>query len=268
MSATPSPAELMDLAVEWAREAGDLVREIRDEAIAETETKSSVADVVTAGDKAAEKLITDAIDARRPDDAILGEEGADKEGTSGLRWIIDPIDGTTNYLYGLPGYTVSIAVAQDDVMVAGAVYDPSNDLMFAAAQKCGASVNGDSITCSQKDELATALVATGFGYDADRRKGQAEVLVQVLPQVRDIRRSGSAALDLCLVALGAVDAYYERGLNPWDLAAGWLIAKEAGASVEDLRGGDPTAEFVIAAGPKLFGLLGDVLREAEADRGY
>lgn len=267
-SSTESANELKDLAVNWARQAGELVLDIRQEAIADVDTKSSVADVVTAGDKAAEKLITDAIDLARPLDAILGEEGADKAGTSGFRWIIDPIDGTTNYLYGLPGYTVSIAVEEAGEMLAGAVYDPGNDLMYSAARGQGAFLNGESIHCSLKKELATALVATGFGYSAERRKGQADVLVEILPLVRDIRRSGSAALDLCLVASGSVDAYYERGLNPWDLAAGWLIAGEAGATVEDLRGNDPSAEFVLAAGSDLFTLLGDELRNAKADRRF
>jgi myo-inositol-1(or 4)-monophosphatase len=267
-SSTASASELGDLAVAWAREAGEMVLDMREDAIADVDTKSSVADVVTAGDKAAEKLITDAIDSARPDDAILGEEGADKSGTSGLRWIIDPIDGTTNYLYGLPGYTVSIAVEDAGEMLAGAVYDPGNDLMFSAARGEGAFLNGQLIHCSAKNEMATALVATGFGYSADRRKGQADVLVEILPQVRDIRRSGSAALDLCLVASGSVDAYYERGLNPWDLAAGWLIASEAGATVQDLRGNNPSAEFVLASGPELFALLGEQLRNAEADQRF
>jgi myo-inositol-1(or 4)-monophosphatase len=153
-------------------------------------------------------------------------------------------------------------------MVAGAVYDPGNDLMFSAARGEGAHANGEQINCSAKDELTTALVATGFGYSPDRRAGQARVLSHVLPQIRDIRRSGSAALDLCLVASGQVDAYYERGLNPWDLAAGWLIAAEAGARVSDLRGGFPSQEFVLATGPKLFDLLASQLLEVEADNGY
>lgn len=263
-----SPGELRDLAIGWARHAGDLVMEIRDEAIASVDNKSSVADVVTAGDKAAEKWITNAIDVARPDDAILGEEGADKEGSSGLRWIIDPIDGTTNYLYGLPGYTVSIAVGIGDDMLAGAVYDPGNNKMFSAAKNEGAQADGQAIRCSTKGDLASSLVATGFGYTAERRRGQAEVLVEILPQVRDIRRSGSAALDLCLVAAGNVDAYYERGLNLWDLAAGWLIASEAGVTVEDLRGGIPSSEFVLAAGPQLFPLLGNALRLIGADQRF
>lgn len=262
------PRALRDMAVDLAQQAGALITDMRSAAIADVDTKSSVVDVVTAGDKAAEKLITDALAVERPDDALLGEEGANKSGTSGLRWIIDPIDGTTNYLYGLPGYTVSIAVSDGDHMVAGAVYDPGNGLMFAAARGQGAFVNGEPINCSTKGELSTALVATGFGYTADRRHGQAKVLTHILPQVRDIRRSGSAALDLCLVASGLVDAYYERGLNLWDLAAGWLIAVEAGALVEDLHGGLPNSEFVLAAGPKLFVLLGDQLRKVEADQGY
>ena len=264
----PTTDELRKLAVNWARQAGELARDMRDSAIADVDTKSSVADVVTAGDKAAEKLITDAIDIARPDDAILGEEGADKDGTSGLRWILDPIDGTTNYLYGLAGYTVSIAVEQGDEILAGAVYDPGNDVMYSAAKGEGAFSNSEPIECSAKDELATALVATGFGYAPERRRGQAEVLLEILPLVRDIRRSGSAALDLCLVASGSVDAYYERGLNPWDLAAGWIIASEAGALVHDLQGGAPSDEFVLAAGPALFQILGDALKRAQADKRF
>ncbi len=268
LSPKPSPGQLRDIAVDLAREAGGLITTMRSSAIAEVDTKSSVADVVTAGDKAAEKMITLALASARPDDAILGEEGADKPGTSGLRWIIDPIDGTTNYLYGLPGYTVSIAVSDGDHMVAGAVYDPGNDLMFAASRDEGATLNGSRISCTAKADLATALIATGFGYGAERRSGQARVLSHVLPQIRDIRRSGSAALDLCLVASGLVDGYYERGLNLWDLAAGWLIANEAGAVVGDLAGSLPSSEFVLAAGPELFDLLGDQLRSVSADSGY
>ncbi len=269
----PDPAELMAIALRLAAEAGELIEAMRAEAGATSETKSSVTDVVTAADKASEKLIIDGILAQRPHDGILGEEGGDITSTSGVRWLIDPIDGTTNYVYDIPAYSVSIAAELDGSIVAGVVYDPRGDRMYSAVEGCGAFVSdlgqapeeGRRLAATSVDTMATALVGTGFGYRADRRRGQAEVLVELLPHIRDIRRFGSAALDLCAVAEGWIDAYFERGLNPWDLAAGWLIATESGAVVEDLRGGPPNGDFVVAAGPALFEPLRDALVHLGAD---
>lgn len=271
MTAPDNLGELLELASGLACSAGELIEGMRagleeagiDE---QAQTKSSAADVVTEADKAAERLILEGLVSTRPDDGILGEEGSDRAGTTGVRWLIDPIDGTTNYVYDLPAYTVSIAAEIDNRFVVGVVYEPKGNTLFSASLGGGAFRNGEAIRCNPKSELATALIATGFGYLADRRQGQAEVLLQLLPHIRDIRRFGSAALDLCLLATGQVDGYYERGLNSWDLAAGVLIAAEAGATVGDLRGGPPGTDFVLGAAPTLFPLLREVLVEAGADR--
>ncbi len=262
----PEFPALRNLGVRLAREAGQLALSMRDTVVLSTETKSSSVDLVTAADKAAEALIIDGILAARPDDGILGEEGGERASTSGVRWIIDPIDGTTNFVYNVPAYGVSIAVEQDGVVVAGIVYQPSTDTMYEAVLGQGAHKDGEHLSINSPVDLASSLVATGFGYLADRREGQAEVLVKLLPRVRDIRRFGSAALDLCFLADGQVDAYYERGLNHWDMAAGLLIASEAGAAIGDLRGSQPTTDFALAAPPKLFDELRDLLLEVEADQ--
>ncbi len=247
--------ELGRLAVDLAERAGEAIVELRDGAVATTTTKSSPTDPVTEADRAAERLIVDGIRRARPDDTITGEEGADHVGTSGLEWHIDPIDGTTNYVYGLPAYGVSVAVGRGERMLAGAVANPVAGELFAAVAGRGATLNGDPIRVGRPVELSAALVATGFGYAAERRRGQAAVVAALLPEIRDIRRMGSAALDLCAVACGRVDAYYELGLNRWDFAAGVLIAAEAGARCTDLGGGPPSTEFLVAASPELHGPL-------------
>jgi myo-inositol-1(or 4)-monophosphatase len=268
---TTDLAELGELAEALATEAGELVEEMRaplaiDGLEANATTKSSPGDLVTAADRAAERAIIDGIVATRPTDAILGEEGGQRAGTSGVRWLVDPIDGTTNYVYDIASYSVSIAAEVDGVLSVGVVYNPKTDTMFSGLIGSGARRNGVTISCSTASDLGTALVATGFGYVAERRRGQAEVLAHLLPEIRDIRRFGSAALDLCAIACGQVDAYYERGLNPWDLAAGTVIAREAGATVGDLRGGQPSPEFVLAANPALFLELRERLTDLAADQ--
>lgn len=261
-----SPPALLRLAEGLAHRAGALVEAVRLEAVALGQTKSSLTDHVTEADRAAEAAITEGILAARPDDAVLGEEAGERPGASGVRWIIDPIDGTTNYLYDIGAYAVSIAAERDGVVVAAVVHDPRHDVTFSACAGGGATRNGQPIRCSAKADLPTALVGTGFAYQAQRRAAQADVLAGVLPQVRDIRRIGAASLDLCAVACGRLDAYYEHGLNLWDLAAGWLIALEGGAVVGDLRGGPPTGDVVVAAGPGLFDPLVALLVGAGADR--
>lgn len=256
--------ELAGLTVSLAMRAGAAIVEIRDEAVATATTKSSPTDPVTEGDRAAESIVVDGILAARPDDTILGEEGTDQHGSSGLSWHIDPIDGTTNYLYGLPAYGVSIAVGDETTMLAGAVYNPVADELFAATVGRGATLNGDPIDVGRPVELSSALVATGFGYQAERRRGQAAVMAALLPEIRDIRRLGSAALDLCAVACGRVDAYYELGLNRWDFAAGALIAAEAGAHCTDLDGGPASERFLLAAKPDLHPVLAERLRDLGA----
>jgi myo-inositol-1(or 4)-monophosphatase len=275
--APADPGELLALATDLARRAAALLVDGLDRVRSSIDTKSSGTDLVTEMDRASEALIVAGILAARPDDGIVGEEGTDRAGTSGVRWIIDPLDGTTNYVYGHPGFGVSIAVqvlgagrrdgpagapAAAPVTVAGCVVDPVHDACFTARRGGGAARNGEPITCSEQTDLAHALVGTGFAYQAERRRRQAEVLTTVLPAVRDIRRMGAAAVDLCSVACGRLDAYFESGLAVWDLAAGALIAAEAGALVGDLHGGSPSPELTIAAAPAIFAPLRDLLETA------
>ncbi len=275
----PGPADLLGLACEVALAAGRLLigRGGRPEVVA---TKSSPTDVVTEADHAAEALIRELISAQRPDDRILGEEGGET-GTraAGVRWIVDPLDGTVNYLYGLPDWAVSIAAEADGTVVAGVVFVPRRDELFSAALDGGAWLSSGvldrsgvdpasptRLACNRDVPLGLALVATGFGYDAGRRRVQGEVLQGVLPLVRDIRRGGSAAVDLCSVASGSVDAYYERGVNLWDIAAGSLIAAEAGARVTGLHGRPPSPSMTMAAAPPLLGVLHDLLAGLDPER--
>ncbi len=242
---------LLDLAERLARDASALLREGRTRHLV-VGTKSSRTDMVTEMDRASEALIVAGLRAARPDDAILGEEGTSDAGTSGVRWLVDPLDGTTNYLYGYRAYSVSISAEVDGRLVVGVVADASNGEVFTGLRGSGAQRDGVSLKIVDHADMATALVGTGFSYLADRRARQAQVLTTVLPEVRDIRRAGSAALDLCWVASGRLDAFYEKGLAPWDLSAGALIAMEAGARAGDLDGGVPSTDFVLAAAPSLF----------------
>lgn len=200
--------------------------------------KSSPTDLVSEADLASEHAIRAVIGAHRPDDALLGEEGTgDVTGTTGLRWVVDPLDGTTNYLYGIPQWCVSVAVEDADGAVAGVVYDPLGDACFRAARGEGATLNGAALlTPDPPPPLERALVATGFGYDAAVRAAQGRLVAELLPGVRDIRRAGSAALDLAWTAAGRHDAYYEFGVQHWDLAAGVLVCREVGLVVHELAG--------------------------------
>lgn len=256
--------ELLDLALEAARRAGRLLRDGRPADLGVAATKTSPIDVVTEMDIASEKLITGYIGERRPDDGFLGEEGASVTGSSGVRWIIDPVDGTVNYLYGLPSWAVSIAAEKDGETVVGVVAAPMRDETYHAVLGGGAHVNGTPVRHRPAPPLSQALVGTGFGYLTERRAAQAEVARTLLPQVRDIRRGGSAAIDLCDVACGRLDAYYERGLNPWDLAAGVLIAREAGARTGGRPGAPASHELTVAASPELFDRLQPLLDDLGA----
>jgi myo-inositol-1(or 4)-monophosphatase len=279
-----STADLLELATSMAVAAGRLLlgRGGRPEVVA---TKSSPTDVVTEADRAAETMIRDLIGEARPGDRILGEEGGETGGAGGeggpsrVRWIVDPLDGTVNYLYGLPDWAVSIAAEADGAVVAGAVFVPRRDELFSAALGEGAWLSSGALdwrgedapqlvklACNVGVPLDRALVATGFGYEAGRRLVQGEVLQAVLPRVRDIRRGGSAAVDLCSVASGSVDAYYERGVNLWDIAAGGLIAAEAGARVTGLYGRPAGPAMTIAAAPPLLGELHDLLASTDPER--
>ncbi len=216
---------------------------------ADIRAKSSPTDLVSEADVAAEAAIRRVLAERRPTDAILGEEGGATDGEGELRWVIDPLDGTTNFLFGIPQFAVSVACEDDRGAVAGVVFDPIRDERFSATRSGPAELNGQSIVASQRDDLATALVATGFGYEANVRARQAEVMIRLLPRVRDIRRAGAAALDLGWAACGRYDAYFERGLKPWDRAAGALIAERAGLSLRrlDADGEDPEGLLVAPA---------------------
>jgi len=267
VSDTDLPADpdlLLALARRLALGAAELLLDGLTAGTAIAGTKSSDTDLVTEVDRAAEAFIVEGLRRSRPDDAIRGEEGTEEAGTSGLTWVIDPIDGTTNFVYGHSGFGVSIAALVDDAPVVGVVADPLHDDLFTARRGGGAERNHAPIRASSADRLDLALVATGFSYESARRSRQAGVLTHVLPQIRDIRRMGSAAVDLCSAACGRVDAYYERGLHLWDYAAGWLIATEAGARVGDLAGGPPSSEFLLAAPPALYDQLATLLREAGA----
>lgn len=256
--------ELRRLAESLAVEAGRLVREGRARGLPDSDTKSSATDVVTVFDRASEQLILDRLVAARPDDAVVGEEGADRPGTSGVHWLIDPIDGTTNFLYGLPGYAVSVAACDDDGAFAGAVYLPATDELFSAERGGGATLDGRPIRCSATTELSLTLVATGFSYSPAARPAQGYRAWQLLPSIRDLRRLGAAAADLCHVACGRLDAYYEQYLNPWDTAAGALIAAEAGVTVGSFPGGPGEPDGILAAPPALFGPLRELLIESAA----
>lgn len=255
-------AELLQIARALAVEAGDLVAAGRAEGAVASESKSTITDMVTEFDRAAESLIVGRLRTLRPHDGIIGEEGTDTEGSSGIRWLIDPIDGTTNYLYDLPGYAVSIAAADEQGAAVGAVYIPALRELFSAQRGGGAMLNDMPISCSGASDPATALVATGFSYHPERRAAQARRVARMIHAVRDIRRLGAASVDLCFVAAGRLDAYFEEGLGPWDLAAGELIAREAGCRTGDFAGGPARPGEVLAASPALFGAMLGLIRVA------
>lgn len=264
-----SGPELLDIAIPIAAQAASAARGMRAEAITDVDTKSTATDVVTAADKAVEQQVIAALRLLRPADAILGEEFGDNHaGQSGrVRWILDPIDGTVNYLYGIPQYAVSLAAEVDGTVVAGVVHSAASGQVWTAAKGYGAWRDGRRLTGSVRTDLGQALIATGFGYAASRRAYQGKVLAALLPLIRDIRRMGSAALDLCAAAEGQVDAFYEKGLAAWDLAAGGLIAQEAGLLVTGLNGNPPGPRMVIAAPHALHAGLHDALAELDADGG-
>jgi myo-inositol-1(or 4)-monophosphatase len=247
-------AALVDLAAGMARTAAALVRDGRPQQVDVAATKSSPVDVVTERDLASEALLRSLIAEHRPDDGVLGEEGDPVPGTSGRTWVLDPIDGTVNYLYGIPAYAVSVAVVAGPPVperwtaVAGAVHSVADGRAFTAGRGMGAFCDGRQLRCNAARPLAESLVATGFAYTVQRRTEQGRLLAELLPHVRDVRRIGSAALDLCTLAAGGLDLYYERGLKPWDLAAAALVAAESGAVVTGLHG-TPAGESMTVAGP-------------------
>jgi myo-inositol-1(or 4)-monophosphatase len=228
--------------------AGELLLERYGGPAQEVSSKSSETDLVSEADRASEAAILDLLTRERPDDGLLGEEGASREGASGRRWVVDPLDGTINYLYGFPAWCVSVALEDPSGGLVGVVHDPLRDETFRASRGGGAFLNGARVEVNAEQSLDLALVATGFAYQADVRATQSELLVRVLPRVRDIRRAGAAALDLAWVAAGRLDAYFERGLKPWDWAAARVLIAEAGGAVAELAGDPPG---LAAANPAL-----------------
>jgi myo-inositol-1(or 4)-monophosphatase len=276
----PPPAEAATfraLATELALEAGRFIRDERPDRVDVAQTKATDLDVVTEMDTRCEDLLRSRLARHRPDDAVLGEEDGMSAGSTGLTWVLDPIDGTVNYLYDIPAYSVSVAVVLGDpttpggwTPVAGAVFNPGVDEVFHAHAGGGARLEsvGASAFPASRDlqvpssvSLSKALVGTGFSYDTQRRVQQAAVVGELLPRVRDLRRMGSAALDLCAVAAGRLNAYYERGVQAWDMAAGSLVAAEAGALLTGL-GEFASADMVLCAAPDVHAELLEVLRQA------
>jgi myo-inositol-1(or 4)-monophosphatase len=260
--------ELLELAQEVALAAGDLLRARLPEVAGGlllaggASAKSSPTDLVTDVDRSSEALIVGSLLAARPDDGVHGEEGSSRKGSTGLTWVIDPLDGTINYLYGIPIFSVSIAASQAGRSIVGVVHNPSTGEMFTASEGMGAALDGRELRLEATGRpIGEALVGTGFSYSARNRAAQARLLSVVLPEVRDIRRAGSAALDLCAVACGRLDAFYESELKPWDSAAGGLVAREAGATVIALDGLFEGPTIVVAA-PGLQAPLVELLRRA------
>ena len=266
-------ADLLALARRIATTVAETALEERRRGISVEATKSSPVDVVTAVDRDTEERIRSMVLDARPDDGILGEEDDAHVGTSGLNWVVDPIDGTVNLLYDSPAWAVSIAVVDGPPdplhgnALAGVVVNPVTGEVFEASRGGGARLGDRDLRVNDDVELSRALIGTGFGYAVERRRTQAEVLLQVLPRVRDIRRIGSAALDLSAIAAGRLDGFYERGLNPWDHAAGALIVREAGGLVGGVDGGPESGELLVAAAPSVYDGLLELLLAAGAARG-
>jgi myo-inositol-1(or 4)-monophosphatase len=254
---------LLDTAVILANRAGEFLRDGVGRTRAQIETKSTGTDMVSEMDRGAERLLVEGILQARPDDGILGEEGTDRAGTTGVRWVIDPLDGTTNYLYGFPLWSVSIGVELHGAPTIGVVAAPMLGETFTAATGLGAHCNGEPIAVSECDDPTLALIGTGFGYTTERRAWQGSVAAAMVPRVRDLRRGGSAAIDLSFLACGRLDGFYERGLNRWDYSAGVVIIREAGGIVTDLNGtGEPTTEMLVAATPRIHGRLRSLVESA------
>jgi myo-inositol-1(or 4)-monophosphatase len=254
--------ELLDLAVTAARAAGSVLRERFREPRTGVDTKSSSTDMVTDADRAAEAVILSGIRSERPNDAIWGEESGHDDGSTGLRWVVDPLDGTTNFLFGIPHWAVSIACEDADGAVLGVVYDPLRDELFVARRGKGATLNDEPIAVSGATDLEHGLVATGFSYRPEERAAAAAILPALITRIRDVRRAGAAALDLAWVAAGRLDGYYETPIEHWDVAAGALLVREAGGVVGSLPSvGRPRSEGLVAAAPGVF----EDLRKAVLD---
>lgn len=268
MSVTPTPAELLEIAVVVAREAAELAARRRSEGVEVAETKSSAVDVVTHTDREVETFVRGRLAELRPGDGFFGEEGEPDDSTTGLTWVVDPIDGTVNFVYGIPQWAVSIAVVEGGPdplawrALAAVVVNPTSGETFTASVGGGAWLDGRRLEVNAPASLELSLLATGFSYDSARRVEHAEALVRVVGRVRDLRRLGAASLDLCAVAAGRVDAYVERGLKPWDHAAGALVAAEAGAVVRGEIGEAPSESLTFVAAPTIAHDLAALVVEA------
>ena len=251
--------ELLDLAVEAAHAAGALLTDHFRKPAEGVTSKTTPTDLVSDADKASEDLLMDLIGAKRPDDGILSEEGAEGTSSSGLTWVVDPLDGTVNYLFGIPVWSVSIAVEDESGGLVGVVHNPNTDETFTAVRGAGALLNGKPIQVSRRTDLASALVGTGFAYDARARAVQADIATRVLPVARDIRRAGSAALDLASLACGRLDAFYEAPMEVWDKAAGVVLITEAGGVVSELPAPYDLSPGVVAANRELHDQLRSIV---------
>ena len=255
--------ELLNLAESIALKAGSLL--VNRPSKFDLDEKSGVFDFATQMDHESEKLIVSEILAARPNDGLIGEEGANRESKSGVTWVIDPIDGTVNYLYDIPGWCISIAAKDRDGGLAGVVYSPATQSLWKAHRGGGAFLNGNPIKCNDPVALNRALVGSGFAYDLEKRKIQAALIARLLPEIRDLRRLGACAVDMCHVASGSLDAYFEAGVNEWDYAAAGLIATEAGAMISIDKGiWNGEKNMVIVAGPALHPALSAQIRAGQA----
>lgn len=256
-------AEALALATEAARAAGALLLELRRSPATGVRSKSSATDLVSEADERAERAIVATIRRKRPEDAIVAEEGSGAQGSSGVSWYVDPLDGTINYLYGIPHWSVSICCADSAGALAAVVFDPVRNELFSTARAAGARLGGrERLAVTDKRDLASALVATGFGYGAAQRATQGRIIASVLADVRDVRRFGSAALDLSWVAAGRFDAYFESVEKPWDWMAGAMLVREAGGRVTELHPSDPAFPRIIASGPRMHDALTRLLASA------
>jgi myo-inositol-1(or 4)-monophosphatase len=252
-----SEDELVAVAEEAARAAGAILADRFVRGAGAVHAKSTPTDLASEADLAAEKAILDLLSAVRPGDAVLAEEGGGAEPSPGqIRWVVDPLDGTINFLFGIPQWCVSVAATRDGETLAGVIFNPDGDELFAATASGPVTLNGEPVSPRAAAGLDEALVVTGFAYDAGLRAHQGRVVASLLPRVRDVRRMGSAALDLAWLAAGRYDAYYERGVKAWDIAAGALLCRRAGLRVEDLPARDGLPHGIVAGPPALVGALG------------
>jgi len=261
---TSLATDLVNLGTSIAHEVGAVALAGRKRGLREVSTKSTSTDMVTEYDKLTEASIITALRAARPNDSIVAEEGGGHNGDSGITWFVDPIDGTTNFLYDLPTWTVSLGAHDADGELAAVVFCPPLGETYTATRGGGAFLNGTRIYCNEINNIAHCLIATGFNYSPDNRLIQAARIPKIIANIRDIRRLGSASLDLCFVAVGRYDAYYEEHLFPWDLAAGTLIAKESGCIIGSIDGGEVQPSAILASPPGVFTQIQDLIKNSNS----